>query len=161
MIRLRDVFVRAWQRGYSPRDILPCIKADKGGGISDVDAGHPAYPRNTIGKPLVASLSEYLVQAEVETGLNLQQPKRHGPGTELKKLLTKVGIRASPNCSCNAKARIMDERGCDWCDENIDTIVGWLRDEATKRKLPFVDLAGRLIVKRAIRNARRLTPPPT
>jgi len=78
-----------------------------------------------------------------------------GPGTELKKLLKLVGITASPTCSCNAKARAMDAGGCEWCEENLDTIVGWLREEAVKRKLPFVDLAGRLLVRRAIRNARK------
>jgi len=78
-----------------------------------------------------------------------------GPGTELKKLLKKVGIVAKPNCSCNARARVMDEKGCDWCEQNIDTIVGWLREEAAKRKLPFVDMAGRLLGRRAISNYKR------
>lgn len=49
----------------------------------------------------------------------------------------------------------MDERGVNWCEANIDEIVGWLREEATKRGLPFIDAAGRLLVRRAIRNARR------
>ena len=80
---------------------------------------------------------------------------QHGPGTELKKLLKKVGITASPDCSCNARARLMDERGIEWCEANLDEIVGWLREEATKRGLPFVDMAGRMLVKRAIKNARR------
>ena len=84
-----------------------------------------------------------------------ETPPTSGPGTELKKLLKLVGITASLTCSCNARARTMDTNGVDWCDANIDTIVGWLREEATKRKLPFVDMAGRLLVKRAIRNARR------
>lgn len=79
----------------------------------------------------------------------------HGPGTELKKLLKRVGITATPNCSCNARARKMDERGCDWCEENVDEIVGWLREEATKRKLPFLDVAGKILVRKAIKNARR------
>ena len=78
-----------------------------------------------------------------------------GPGTELKKLLSTVGITATPNCSCNARAADMDARGCDWCEENIDTVVGWLREEATKRGLPFLDAAGRLLVRRAISNARK------
>jgi hypothetical protein len=78
-----------------------------------------------------------------------------GPGTELKKLLATVGITATPNCSCNARAAEMDRQGCDWCEANIDTVVGWLREEATKRGLPFLDAAGRLLVKRAIRNARK------
>jgi hypothetical protein len=80
-----------------------------------------------------------------------------GPGTELKKILAGWPFRivATPNCSCNARAAEMDSRGCDWCEANIDTIVGWLRKEATKRGLPFLDAAGRLLVKRAIRNARK------
>jgi len=86
----------------------------------------------------------------------LKLPQR-GPGQELKKLLAGWPFRigAKPNCSCNARARTMDEKGIAWCEANIDTIVGWLREEATKRRLPFVDIAGRLLVKRAIRNARK------
>jgi len=49
----------------------------------------------------------------------------------------------------------MDTNGIEWCENNIDTIVGWLKEEATKRKLPFVDMAGRILVKRAIKNARK------
>lgn len=78
-----------------------------------------------------------------------------GPGTELKKLLKKIGIVATPNCSCNARANMMNFNGIEWCEKNIDTIVGWLREEATKRKLPFVDLAGRVLVKRAIKRAKK------
>jgi hypothetical protein len=78
-----------------------------------------------------------------------------GPGTELKKLLKLIGITATPNCSCNARARTMDANGCDWCEANLETIVGWLREEATKRRLPFLDAAGRMLVKRAINNARK------
>ena len=78
-----------------------------------------------------------------------------GPGTELKKLLSSIGIKAAPNCSCNARANVMDAKGVEWCESNVDTIVGWLREEAAKRKLPFVDVAGRILVRRAISNARR------
>jgi hypothetical protein len=51
----------------------------------------------------------------------------------------------------------MDARGPDWCEANIDTIVGWLREEAGKRGLPFIDMAGRMLVRRAIKNARKAT----
>lgn len=77
------------------------------------------------------------------------------PGQELKKLLKKIGITSSPNCSCNKKARFMDTQGVQWCEENIDTIVEWLREEATKRKLPFIDLGAKIIIKRAIANAKK------
>lgn len=80
---------------------------------------------------------------------------RSGVGTELKKLLAKIGIAATPTCSCNKRARTMDEKGIDWCKENIDLIVSWLREEAEKRRLPFVDFAGKLLVKRAISLAEK------
>jgi hypothetical protein len=88
-------------------------------------------------------------------GANGGNSHSDGPGTELKKLLATVGITASPTCSCNARAAEMNARGVDWCKANIDTIVGWLREEAAKRGLPFLDAAGRLLVRRAIRNARK------
>ena len=83
------------------------------------------------------------------------QSPAHGPGTELKKLLARVGITAAPDCACNARAAEMDRQGVEWCEANIDTIVGWLREQATARGLPFLDLAGRMLVRRAISNARR------
>lgn len=81
-----------------------------------------------------------------------------GPGTELKALLANVGITASPGCSCNARARVMDtmeakEPG--WCEKNLETICDWLQEEATKRKLPFVRMAAKILVRQAIRNARK------
>jgi hypothetical protein len=43
-----------------------------------------------------------------------------------------------------------------WCLDNIGTIVGWLREQAEARGLPFLDAAGRMLVRRAVRNARKL-----
>jgi len=83
------------------------------------------------------------------------QPPAGGPGTELKKLLARVGITATPDCSCNARAAEMDRQGVDWCEANVDTIVVWMREQAAARGLPFVDLAGRMLVRQAVKNARR------
>lgn len=80
----------------------------------------------------------------------------NGPGTILSKMLEKIGIKSTPNCSCRRRAMEMNTRGPDWCAENIDTIVGWLREESEKRKLPFVDFAGRLLIQRAIKVSRKV-----
>lgn len=136
----RDVLLRAQQRGYDPESIRGCILEDRGDRwIVDVD--HPAYPRDR-GQPIPPP------QAPSEKLM-----PQHGPGTELKKLLKKVGIVASPGCSCNKRARVMDEKGCQWCRENIETIVDWLGEEAAKRKLPYFRTVGKMLVNRAIRNA--------
>jgi hypothetical protein len=80
-----------------------------------------------------------------------------GPGTELKALLAKIGITSTPTCSCNRRAKTMDEKGCDWCEQNIDEIVGWLKEEHARRKsrIPFIHIAVAQMVKLAIRRARK------
>lgn len=82
--------------------------------------------------------------------------ERNGAGTELKKLLAKFGITATDNCRCNRRAGVMDRNGWEWCRDNVDTIVGWLREEAQARGVLFFDIVGRALVYRAIANARRL-----
>lgn len=79
----------------------------------------------------------------------------NGPGTILSKMLSKIGINSTPNCSCRRRAMEMNNRGPEWCAENIDTIVGWLREESEKRKLPFVDFAGKLLIQRAIKVSKK------
>ena len=76
-------------------------------------------------------------------------------GTELKKLLHKMKINLDGNCPCKQRSVVMDREGCDWCETNIETIITWLQQEAKRRKLPFVRAAGKLLVRRAIHNARR------
>jgi hypothetical protein len=51
----------------------------------------------------------------------------------------------------------MDAKGCDWCEspEGMAEIMGFLREAAEERGLPFVDMAARLLVRRAIANARK------
>ena len=51
----------------------------------------------------------------------------------------------------------MDAWGCDECSkpERIGEVVAVMRAEAEARGLPVLDVAGRLLVRRAIANARR------
>jgi hypothetical protein len=120
---------------------MPCVVAQRDDEWV-IDTSHPAFPMESrLPQPPTAALTV---------------PR--GPGTELKKLLARVGITAAPDCSCNARAAEMDRREQEspgWCEANIDTIVGWLREQAEARGLPFLDVAGRMLVRRAIQNARR------
>jgi hypothetical protein len=82
-----------------------------------------------------------------------------GPGTELKTLLAgwPFKIVSSPDCKCNRRAAYMDAQGCDWCasEEGMAEIMAFLREAAEERGLPFLDVAARLLVRRAIANARK------
>jgi hypothetical protein len=93
--------------------------------------------------------------AAAPVNAELVKNKPDGPGTYLKKYLSKIGITSTPTCSCNAKAAHMDKAGIEWCETNIDTIVGWLREEAEKRKLPFFDWPAKMLVQKAINSAKR------
>ena len=79
------------------------------------------------------------------------------PGTELSKLLKRLGISPTPTCQCRAKQQQMDQWGPDECSkpERIDEVVAVMRAEAEARGLPFLDAAGRFLIKRAIKNARK------
>lgn len=96
----------------------------------------------------------------VDIAVTQQAPRKlGGPGTELKKILSgwPFYITASPDCSCNQVAAQMDEWGADECETSQKTeyVLAALRENAMRRGLPFLDVAGRLLVKRAIANARR------
>lgn len=128
---------RCIQRGYDLQAAWACVVEDNGELIT-VDETHPAYPRSrTPVKPFA-----------IPTG---------GAGTELKALLSKIGIKSSPTCSCNKRAKIMDDNGIEWCEQNVETICDWLAEESAKRKLPFVRLAGKALIHLAIRRAKKAT----
>lgn len=80
----------------------------------------------------------------------------HGPGTILSSMLSVLGIKAIQNCPCRRHAIEMNTKGPDWCEENIDTILGWLKEESANRNLPFVETVAKLMVQRAINKSRRL-----
>ena len=124
-------------RGISISEAMPCVLKTNGD-IWTIDTSHPAYPR-------VSRLPEP------------PAPLTHGPGTELSRLLRRFGISPTPTCACRAKQQQMDMWGPDECErpERIDEVVAVMRTEAEARGLPFIDAAGRLLVKRAIANARR------
>ena len=79
-----------------------------------------------------------------------------GPGSILSGMISAMGIKSTPNCSCRRHALEMNEKGPDWCEENLGTILSWLKEESEKRKLPFVRSVAKMMVQRAIKKSRRL-----
>jgi hypothetical protein len=130
---------RCHERGYTLDEVMPCVVSQDGDEWT-IDVEHTAYPK--------------------VTKVGYEQPPAppaHGPGTELSKLLKRFGIEPTPTCACRAKAAEMDAWGCDEASkpERIDEVVAVMRAEAEARGLPFIDMAGRLLVRRAIANAQR------
>lgn len=84
-------------------------------------------------------------------------PVAVGPGSHLSRLLAKFGIQYTPGCKCRSMAAKMDALGCEWCesDQGMGEILEAMRTEAAKRSLPFLDAVGRLLVRRAVKAARK------
>ena len=78
-----------------------------------------------------------------------------GPGTELKRLLSKIGIHSKANCSCNKRAYLMDEKGNNWVEANIDMVADWLGEEAKKRRIHFLKAGAKILIRKAISNSRK------
>lgn len=135
------LFARCRERCHAPESVMPCVIAQDGDQWT-IDESHPAYP--------LTNQCSGAVPNPV-----LEHPSASGPGTELKGLLKLIGITASPNCSCNARAKQMDEWGPDECERRMPEILEWLEQEATRRGLPFVRFAAAQAVKLAIRRARK------
>jgi hypothetical protein len=98
---------------------------------------------------------------DIETGIKKLFPKTleddpYGPGTILSQMLATIGIKSTPSCACRKHAIEMNEKGPDWCENNIDQILAWLKEESVKRGLPFVQAAAKLMVSRAISKSRKL-----
>jgi hypothetical protein len=76
-----------------------------------------------------------------------------GPGTNLKRYLSWFASETT-DCACKDRVRVMNTWGPDLCTQNIDIILDWLEQSASERKLPFVRFLARILVSKAISEAR-------
>lgn len=146
---------RCAERGYTLQEVMPCV-VKQDGDMWTVDETHPAYPRKTLPPADVDPVP--LPPAEPADAQPEPVPELGGPGTELKALLSFLGFTSTPTCSCNARARTMDENEAKepgWCEANIETILDWLKEQADSRGLPFFRAGAKVLVRRAISNAKR------
>ena len=120
---------RCVERGYKFEEVEKCIRKIDGKKIH-VDTDHRDYPRK--GK------------------------RSKGVGTELTIILRRFGITSNEGgCSCKHKSKLLDTKGVKWAELNVETVVGWMKENAKKMKIPFLALPARMVVRQAIKNARR------
>lgn len=119
-------------------------------GKADKDSGLAVF---------VCAACGFKVRAATNASLRRTCPSlHHHPervGHHLSILLGSFSIKLINGCKCKSRAKYLDVLGADWCERNIETIVGWLKEEASSRGLPFLSTVGRMLVRRAISTARR------
>ena len=81
----------------------------------------------------------------------------NGAGSILTGMLSTIGIKSTSNCACRRHAIEMNEKGPDWCEQNMDKILSWLKEESEKRKLPFIESVAKIMVIKAVNKARELS----
>jgi hypothetical protein len=74
-----------------------------------------------------------------------------GPGTRLKRILARLGLRETPTCACRSMRVKMDAVGNEWCREHMDEILGVMREAAADpvsnpMKLPFIEWGARKMI---------------
>lgn len=89
------------------------------------------------------------------TEKSLPPAPAEGPGTELKRILERFGFKLLPNCKCRERMEEMNRRGVAWCEENQETIIGWMKEESDRRGIPFFNIGARAALKMALYRARR------
>jgi hypothetical protein len=77
-----------------------------------------------------------------------------GPGSILKAMLAKMGIKATAKCKCAKMARQMDAWGQESLN-HLDEIADVMEETAKKRGLPFSRTAAKLMIRIACWRARR------
>jgi hypothetical protein len=126
---------RCLERGYTLEEVMGCVVKQEGD-FWWIDETHPDYPRQK--EPIAECLA----------------------GTEIKAILSWLGIKPTGDCPCESRAAYMDAMGCKWVKENVEEVVGWLEEEAAKRRIPFARVAGRMLVLQAVRRAEQKTLSP-
>lgn len=131
---------RCLERGYKIEEVMDCV-VQQNGDIWTIDVTHEKYPNIVLDhakkrKPIPPEIGD-------------------GVGTEIKKILSWFNIRSNPNCSCYQRAKMLNDKGVEWCAKNKDIILSWLEEEAKKRNLPFLRYPVKKIINLAIHRARK------
>jgi hypothetical protein len=114
----------------------------------------PGYLQDVLACSKVNS-DIFVVVSEEDFVRIRKQYRLNGVGDCLHELLSCFGFKVNAGCKCNSHMETMNKWGPDTCSENIETIVSWLKAEAVRRKMPFFNTVGRMLVRRAIHNARK------
>lgn len=136
-------------KGVSVKELEEAAKAKPSGYLDDV----LSYVVERTETHVVFDNADYYMLRDKYSGD--VDPVHRGPGTELHKLLAFFGVHMRAGCSCRGRMVQMNKWGCDGCEANIETIVEWMKEEAAARGLPYITTVGRMLVRRAVHNARK------
>lgn len=78
----------------------------------------------------------------------------HGPGTELKKLISWFYSPDKRKCKCKTRIQKMNLWGPDKCEQRMETILRWLKHSAKIAKIPFFRPIAMKLVQTAINRSR-------
>lgn len=111
-------------------------------------------PSSEAAGAVVRMFGDKIDRATAVATATIDDESDYGAGTELTRFLSWLGYEYTPDCNCRGYAATMNRNGIEWCEQNISTIVGWLKYEANARGILFSKIAAVAIVRLAIAKAK-------
>jgi len=133
--------------GFDLRACIACMKEDPPQAPNKVTASLALHTASDARSRSVlhVRLSDY-IHAQV---------KAQGAGDWLARSLRILGFRGHGSCKCFEHAIYMNMQGVPWCRENMDTIVGWLKEAAEEQDMGwiFTHFGTRSLIRLALNRA--------
>ena len=75
---------------------------------------------------------------------------KKGVGNSLSEILKKINIDYDPMSVARRKIMFLNNKSSEWCYENIDLILKLMKEEAIKKRIPYVESQFLAIIRLAI-----------
>lgn len=84
----------------------------------------------------------------------LHSQKLIGVGDTLSNIISKMGYGYSSMSRARAKITYLNKKGIDWCEQNQNIILLWLKEECIEKRIQFLDKIGKSLIRLAIKKAK-------
>ena len=95
--------------------------------------GLDSVPDEELNRNLVESIKQRVASIKERRSARPPRPRKSkGPGTELSRLLSSLGIKPRADCSCNLLIKTMDSLGPEGCRQNKEKLLKLMQKNQDK-----------------------------
>lgn len=77
-----------------------------------------------------------------------------GIGSCLLMLLGKLNVHYDQLSTAKSKANYLDKQGIDWCENNQDIILGWIKEESNNKNITYNPKLAKILLRLAIKQSK-------
>ena len=87
---------------------------------------------------------------------SLFKKTKKGVGNSISEILKKMNIDYGPMSIARRKLNFLNNKSSEWCHENIDIILKMMKEEADKKRIPYVRSKFLAIIRLSIIQAQKI-----